>query len=76
MVRATLGEVQRLLFQGAFADCSATEPYSMYSSLLVPCFLPDVIHLMPVSLGLYPKGTYRTVLHYSLLIGIHVYVEG
>lgn len=49
---------------------------SIYSSLLVPCFLPGVIHLMPVSLGLYPKGTYRTVLHYSLLIGIHVYVEG
>lgn len=38
---------------------------SLCPSLLAPCFLPGVIHflLLPDSLGLYPKGTYRTMLH-------------
>lgn len=73
VVRATLGWVQRLLFQEVFTDCcshhkpalsrSPIDP-RICSSLLVPCFLPGVIHLMPVSLGLHPKGTYHTVLHY------------
>lgn len=73
-VRATPGCVQSLLFQEAFSDCSVTvnhpwlEPYrsQSLSSRLVPCFLPGVIHFLslPVSLGLYPKGTYHSVLHH------------
>lgn len=78
IVRATPGRVQSLHLQEAVTDCSVTVnlPFAgapqidpSPCSLLVPCFLPGVIHfhLLPVSLGLNPKGTYHTALHHVLI---------